>query len=195
MSSAQTTVRIFIPLIPQNPSKRQSSGSAHGAQRCVLRNQVRITCASGTHRRTRGLYLSWHNSCFGASTMYQGEHKSKLMSPEAAVRLIPRRGTLSMGMAISEPPALLQALEGRIQTGDIEELRLYYSHSAPAAMTTILKYEYLNVVKPHPFFPRLSSGNWRGEDSKRTAVCCSTCRETSARCHGFWPTSESTLSW
>jgi hypothetical protein len=50
------------------------------------------------------------------------------MTPEAAVRLIPARGTLSMGMAISELPALLQALEGRIKAGEIENLRVYYSH-------------------------------------------------------------------
>jgi len=75
------------------------------------------------------------------------------MTPEAAVRLVPSRGTLSMGMAVSEPPALLQALEVRIGAGEIEDLRVYYSHSAPAAMMTILKYEYMNVIKPHPFFP------------------------------------------
>ena len=60
--------------------------------------------------------------------MYEVEYKSKLMTPEAAVRLIPARGTLSIGMAISELPALLQALEGRIKAGEIENLRVYYSH-------------------------------------------------------------------
>jgi itaconate CoA-transferase len=77
------------------------------------------------------------------------------MTAEAAVRLVPMRGTLSMGMAISEPPALLQALEARIRAGEIEDLRVYYSHSAPAAMMTILKYDYLEVIKPHPFFPTI----------------------------------------
>ena len=34
-----------------------------------------------------------------------------------------------MGMAISEPPLLLKALEERIKvSADIEELRLYYMH-------------------------------------------------------------------
>ncbi len=85
--------------------------------------------------------------------MYETEYKSKLMAPEAAVRLIAPRGNLSMGMAISEPPALLQALEARVKAGEIENLRVYYSHSAPAAMSTILKYEHMDVIKPHPFFP------------------------------------------
>jgi itaconate CoA-transferase len=87
--------------------------------------------------------------------MYESDYKSKLMSAQAAVRLIPARGSLSMGMAISEPPALLQALENRIKAGEIHRLRLYYAHSAPAAMMTILKYEYLDVLKLHPFFPTL----------------------------------------
>lgn len=85
--------------------------------------------------------------------MYEVEYKSKLMTPQAAVRLVPARGKLSMGMAISEPPALLQALEERLKARDIESLHVYYSHSAPAAMSTILKYEYMDVIKPHPFFP------------------------------------------
>ena len=69
------------------------------------------------------------------------------------MQLIPSRGRLSMGMAVSEPPALLTALENRVKAGQIEELRVYYSHSITAAAFTILKYEYMNVIKPHPFFP------------------------------------------
>jgi len=87
--------------------------------------------------------------------MYETEYKSKLMSPADAVELIPSRGTLSMGMAVSEPPALLTALENRVKAGKIEELRVYYSHSITAAAFTILKYEYMNVIKPHPFFPTI----------------------------------------
>jgi itaconate CoA-transferase len=84
--------------------------------------------------------------------MYEAEYRSKRMKPEDAVGLVPTRGSLGIGMAVSEPPALLAALEKRIQAGAIQELRVYYSHSVPAAATTILKYEYMNVVKPHVFF-------------------------------------------
>ncbi len=87
--------------------------------------------------------------------MYETEYKSKLMTPAAAVELIPSRGTLSMGMAVSEPPALLGALENRVKRRKIEELRVYYSHSVAAAALTILKYEYMDVIKPHPFFPTI----------------------------------------
>ncbi len=58
-----------------------------------------------------------------------------------------------MGMAVSEPPALLGALEKRVQAGEIEELRVYYSHAVAAAASTILKYEYMDAIKPYPFFP------------------------------------------
>jgi itaconate CoA-transferase len=85
--------------------------------------------------------------------MYQTEYRKKLCTPEVAIRLVPAVGTLSMGMAVSEPPALLEALERRIRAGAIKDLRLYYSHSVTAAAQTILKYEYMDVIKPHPFFP------------------------------------------
>jgi itaconate CoA-transferase len=87
--------------------------------------------------------------------MYETEYRSKLMTPQAAANLIPARGTLSMGMAVSEPPALLSALEERVKVHEIEELRVYYSHSVAAAGITILKYEYMDVIKPHPFFPTI----------------------------------------
>ena len=127
--------------------------------------------------------------------MYEAEYKSKLMKPEAAVRLIPARGTLSMGMAISEPPALLQALERRIKAREIENLRVYYSHSAPAAMMTILRYEYMDVIKPHPFFPTIVERELARRGARRNAGSCPTCRAISVACHGFWPKLGSTLSW
>jgi itaconate CoA-transferase len=84
--------------------------------------------------------------------MYEAEYKSKLTTSEQAVKLIPARGTLSMGMGVSEPPAVLAALEQRILRHEIEKLRVYYSHSVAAA-GAILKYEYMDVIEPHPFFP------------------------------------------
>jgi itaconate CoA-transferase len=83
--------------------------------------------------------------------MYQREYSSRLTSAERAVRLIPARGSLAISMAVSQPPTLLEALEARIKAGEIEQLRAYYSHSVPAA-SAILKYEYMDVIQPHPFF-------------------------------------------
>jgi itaconate CoA-transferase len=44
-----------------------------------------------------------------------------------------------MGMAVSEPPTVLGALERRVQAGEIEELRVYYSHAVAAAGRRDLK--------------------------------------------------------
>ena len=77
-----------------------------------------------------------------------------------------------MGMAVSEPPALLKALEARVIAGNIEELRLYYSHSVAVAAQTILKYEYMEVIKPHPFFPTIVERSLieRGRQDQRQVV-------------------------
>jgi len=83
---------------------------------------------------------------------YQSEFKSKLMSADDAVGLISKRGSIAMGMAVSEPPALLQALERRIQDKSLKELRVYYMHSEQTAHDTIFKYEYMDIIKPHPFY-------------------------------------------
>ncbi len=83
---------------------------------------------------------------------YQSEYQTKLMSAEEAIGLIAKRGNIGLGMAASEPPALLKALEQRLQKQTLEELKVYYMHSEEAAHNTILKYEYMNVIKPHPFY-------------------------------------------
>lgn len=104
--------------------------------------------------------------------MYEAEYLAKLRTPAAAIKLVPSRGTLSMGMAVSEPPALLKALEERVIEGSIQELRLYYSHSVAAAAQTILKYEYMGVIKPHPFFPTIVERSLieRGRRERRQVV-------------------------
>lgn len=104
--------------------------------------------------------------------MYEAEYRSKLRPPQEAIKLVPARGTLSMGMAASEPPALLKALEERVIAGSVDELRLYYSHSVAVAAQTILKYEYMGVIKPYPFFPTVVERSLidRGRQDHRQVV-------------------------
>jgi itaconate CoA-transferase len=59
------------------------------------------------------------------SALYQ----SKLTTPEDAVTTIDSGTTISMGMAMSEPPALLGSLAGRVQAIEL---------SAPATITRAL---------------------------------------------------------
>lgn len=86
---------------------------------------------------------------------YPAEYQEKLMTAAQAVQLVPKRGNISIGMAVSEPPLLLQALEKRINRSEneaIETLNVYYMHSEQASRETIFKCEYLHIIKPHPFF-------------------------------------------
>jgi len=80
------------------------------------------------------------------------EYRSKLVTPEAAVAQIASGTDISMGMAAAEPPALLQALAERIEAGGVRDLRLWYFHSLPHAMMTVLRYELLDRIRPHCMF-------------------------------------------
>jgi itaconate CoA-transferase len=105
-------------------------------------------------------------------SVHKIEYSAKLMTAAVAAELIPACGTLSMGMAVSEPPALLKALEDRVKRGEIEQLRVYYSHSVTAAAATILQYEYMDVIKPHPFFPTVVERRLfeRGRQNNRQVI-------------------------
>jgi itaconate CoA-transferase len=80
------------------------------------------------------------------------EYRSKLVTPDQAVARIASGTDISMGMAAAEPPALLQALAQRIEAGDVRDLRLWYFHSLPHAMMTVLRYELLDRIRPHCMF-------------------------------------------
>ena len=56
------------------------------------------------------------------STLY----KSKLTSPEEAVAAIGSGTSISMGMAMSEPPALLGSLTARVQANELHDVNIYY---------------------------------------------------------------------
>ena len=80
------------------------------------------------------------------------EYRSKLVTAEAAVAQIASGTDVSMGMAAAEPPALLKALADRIEAGGANDLRLWYFHSLPHAMMTVLRYELLDRIRPHCMF-------------------------------------------
>lgn len=84
----------------------------------------------------------------------QSIYQSKLTTPEAAIQHLPAQGNIALGMAVSAPPALLLALEKRIQAGSIDDLRVYYMHSEVPLHASILNYDYMHCIKPHPFYIR-----------------------------------------
>src|SRR5246127_2184310 len=79
-------------------------------------------------------------------------YQSKLTTAEDAVSPIRSGSIISIGMAMSEPPALLRALAERVEASDLGDIKLYYFESTKTAGDTILRYELLDRVKPYCLF-------------------------------------------
>ncbi len=57
-----------------------------------------------------------------------------------------------MGMAMAEPPALLQALADRARAGKVEALKLYYFEATSIAGDTVLDYDLVDRIEPYCMF-------------------------------------------
>jgi itaconate CoA-transferase len=79
-------------------------------------------------------------------------YRSKLTTPDQAVASIPSRSKLSIGMAMTEPPALLKSLADRAAAGGIEDLKVYYLEATSIAGKTILRYELNDRIRPYCMF-------------------------------------------
>jgi len=83
---------------------------------------------------------------------FTATYKSKLTTPEVAVGRIASGVTLSMGMAMTEPPALLKAVADRAAAGKVDDLKVYYYESTRIAGETILRYELTDRIHPYCMF-------------------------------------------
>jgi itaconate CoA-transferase len=79
-------------------------------------------------------------------------YQSELTTAEQAVATIPSGSRLSMGMAMTEPPALLKALAERAESGLVQDLRLYYFEATSIAGATVLRYELNERIRPYCMF-------------------------------------------
>ncbi len=79
-------------------------------------------------------------------------YKSKLTTPERAVEAIPSHSKMAMGMAMAQPPALLQALADRARAGKVEALKLYYFEATSIAGKTVLDYDLVDRIHPYCMF-------------------------------------------
>jgi itaconate CoA-transferase len=79
-------------------------------------------------------------------------YQSKLTTPADAVARIASGATLSMGMAMNEPPALLKSLADRAAAGKVDDLKVYYFESTRIAGETILRYELSDRIHPYCMF-------------------------------------------
>lgn len=84
--------------------------------------------------------------------MYENEYQQKLTTPTDAVKLIPKKASISFGMAVSQPPALLKAIGERAKNRDLKEIKVYYLHAEKPANEYLLNYELMDIIKPHPMF-------------------------------------------
>jgi len=84
--------------------------------------------------------------------MYNDIYKSKLTTPDEAVKIIKKNCNIGFGMAVSQPPALLKAIADGAKKGLYEKLNVYYMHAESHANNTILDYELMDIIKPHPGF-------------------------------------------
>jgi itaconate CoA-transferase len=79
-------------------------------------------------------------------------YAAKLCTPERAVAQIASGSTLLVGMAVGQPPALLDAIAARMRAGDLDTLRLYYKFALEPLAKTLLADDLLPRVDAHTFF-------------------------------------------
>lgn len=78
--------------------------------------------------------------------------EAKRTSADHAMEIVQSGENISMGMALGEPPAILQALSDRIKKAKLSDLKLWYFHSMPEAAQTVLTYERMDQITPHCMF-------------------------------------------
>ncbi|ALJ73708.1 Succinyl-CoA:coenzyme A transferase [Burkholderia pseudomallei] len=79
-------------------------------------------------------------------------YAGKLTSPQRAVSQVRSGSAIALGMAMSQPPALLAALAERAQAGDVDALRVYYFHAEAFLRETLLRYSLMGRILPHCMF-------------------------------------------
>ena len=88
----------------------------------------------------------------GSASSVAAAYRGRLTSAADAVSSIPSGSHVAMGMAVAEPPALLSALAARVETGSLDDLRLWYFHSLAHAADTVLRFDLLDRIRPHCMF-------------------------------------------
>lgn len=90
---------------------------------------------------------------------YDTLYKQKLTKAETAVESIKNGNTIVHGMAVAEPPALLEAIADRARAGDLKNLQIYSHFALPHAAKTILAPDLCDVIQVYSWFISGSSRN------------------------------------
>jgi itaconate CoA-transferase len=83
---------------------------------------------------------------------FQTLYRSRLTTPDAALRDLPKRCSILLGFFAAQPPALVQALADRVQAGELDEVLVLYMHATPATARALMRHELMDVVKLQPFY-------------------------------------------
>lgn len=95
-------------------------------------------------------------------------YRARLRTADEAMAQIGSGMNLAMGMAVAEPPLLLEALARRVTAAGLSDLKLWYFHSLEAAGRTLLAREMLDQVRPHcMFLSHIERALIRGDASGR----------------------------
>src|SRR5258708_38120777 len=79
-------------------------------------------------------------------------YKSKLTTPDEALKGLSRRATVVLGFFAAQPPGLVGALAKAIEAGDFDEVRLGYMPATGGTGTILLELEYCDILRPRPVF-------------------------------------------
>ena len=85
-------------------------------------------------------------------TKHEDLYRRRLTSPQAALRDLPKRCSVLLGIFSAQPPALVQALSDRAKGGEVDEALVYYMHATPATVEALIRPDMMDVIKLYPFF-------------------------------------------
>ena len=85
-------------------------------------------------------------------TFHKKDYDNKILGADAALDGVRSGMNIAMGMAVAEPPALLEALARRVESESLTDIKLWYFHSMDHAAKSVLRPDMLGKVRPHCMF-------------------------------------------
>jgi len=85
-------------------------------------------------------------------TSHQSDYNKRILSADAALEGVRSGMHIAMGMAVAEPPALLDALARRVESEGLSDIKLWYFHSMDHAAGSVLRPDMLGKIRPHCMF-------------------------------------------
>src|SRR5262249_35100359 len=104
------------------------------------------------HGSLRGGWLLNERKWESTMIKHQDLYRSRLTSPELALRDLPKCCSILLGIHAAQPPALVRALADRAKAGGIDEAVVYSMDGTPATIEALMRLDLMDVIKLYPFF-------------------------------------------